>query len=958
MCPVTLNRYRRLLITHAALLALVGASACGDDDAPNPRMPDASVPGTGADAAASTDAGASTDGGADTSDAGPQIVEWPAIESAIALDPDIEEAVASLVAQMSVAQKVGQMVQAEINDDADGLSPEDVKQYHLGSVLNGGGSWPGRVKAAPLGDWVALADAYYDASMDTVGDTDDQYLAIPILWGTDAVHGHNNVMGATIFPHNIGLGATNDPELIERIGLATAREVAATGIDWTFAPTLAVVRDDRWGRSYEAYSEDPEIVRDYGGRMVIGLQGANKGGASLFDDDRVIATAKHFIADGGTDKGKDQGDNLGSEAELLHIHAQGYLTALAAGAQTVMASFSSWRGTKMHGHRYLLTDVLRGKLGFDGFVVGDWNGHGQLPGCDNGQCADAINAGVDMIMVPNDWKAFIANTIQQVEDGEIAMARIDEAVTRILRVKMRAGLLGPKTSKGKPSTRELAGDTSVLASSEHRALAREAVRKSLVLLKNQEGLLPLDKDLNIFVAGKNADNIGNQSGGWTLTWQGTENVNEDFPHGDSIYDGIVAAITDAASGGTVTLSQQRGDDASDDFDVAIVVIGETPYSEGQGDIGAFATLEHARQSPDDLAVMQAIRERAPNLPIVTVFVSGRPLHVNKELNLSDAFVAAWLPGSEGAGVADVLFGEHEFSGKLSFSWPSADCQTPYNRLPNDYPGDSAPSDSAPSDDSDGQALFAYGFGLTTTDVDTLGDDLPELSSDRGCDAPPPATGTTNEPIEIFTGGSNRDAYKLRIGGEPNQWGGIDVGLETALDGEQVQVSTVDGRIQGSAKLVTWDGIGQVYAQVADVVPGIDLGVYANSQTSLTFRVRVDDLDADAVNLAVHCEYPCGAELPLVGVLSSVADGQWHELQVPLQCFLDAGLDITRVNTPFLIFANGRMSLAIEDVRWQPMTAPESPDCTVYRNPSPSLNAGNTGDTVHTPNARDFIHTID
>ncbi|WP_437968644.1 exo 1,3/1,4-beta-D-glucan glucohydrolase [Sorangium sp. So ce260] len=831
-------------------------------------------------------------------------VEWPTATSEIPLDPEIEDAITELLAQMSAAQKVGQMVQPEIL----AITPDQVREYHIGSVLNGGGSWPGRSKHATVADWVALADAYYEASTDTSG-APGEHLGIPVIWGVDAVHGHNNVIGATLFPQNIGLGAMNDPDLIEEIGSITATEVAVTGLDWAFAPTLAVVRDDRWGRSYEGYSEDPEIVKSYAGRMIRGLQGRPADSADLFSDARVVATAKHFMGDGGTEQGKDQGNTVCSEEALRDIHAQGYFSALEAGAQTVMASFSSWNGDKMHGNRYLLTDILKGLLGFTGFVVGDWNGHGQLPGCNNSQCAAAINAGVDMIMVPNDWMAFIENTIAQVESGEIPMARIDDAVTRILRVKMRAGLLGPRANKGAPSTRTVAGEDTLLAAPAHRAVAREAVRKSLVLLKNKGGVLPLSKSMNVLVAGKTADNIQNQSGGWTLTWQGTGNTNADFPNAQSIYAGINETITAAGMSGTATLSPD-GTAAADTFDAAIVVIGETPYAEGQGDIGKFETLEHANLHPEDLAVIDTIRAQAPGVPIVTVFVSGRPLHTNKEINRSDAFVAAWLPGSEGGGVADVLFGDHEFQGKLSFSWPSADCQTPINKGDGELP------------------LFPYGYGLMTTDADVLGDDLPEVSTGHGCAAPDPGTaGTTNEPLEIFVDGEEKGDYVLRIGG-PSNWGGVEVGMGATLPGGEVSVSTVDGEIQGSAKQVTWSATGQIYAQVSAGAPGVDLSPYYNSETSIVFRARVDaPPEGTLVTLSAHCVYPCLGDINIANTLTSIADGEWHEVSVPLKCLTDSGLDITNVNTPFLIYSESPMDVAIEDIRWEPFTAGRTPSCT-------------------------------
>ena len=625
-------------------------------------------------------------------------VSWPPVNSAVTDDVDI--AVGIILDDMTLAEKVGQMVMAEIQE----VTASEVRDFNLGAVLNGGGSWPNQNKNASIADWVALADSFYLASTDT----SDGGVGIPVLWGTDAVHGHNNVIGATIYPHNIGLGAANNPGLMRQIGAATALEVAVTGIDWVFAPTVAVVRNDRWGRTYEGYSEDPEIVSAYAGEIVTGVQGL-AGTGDLFSPAHVIATAKHFVGDGGTRNGDDQGNTVVSEEELRDIHAQGYMTALGAGAQTVMASYNSWNGSKLHGNEYLLTEVLKEQMGFDGFVIGDWNGHAQVPGCSNSSCAEAINAGVDMMMVPWDWQAFIANTIAQVQSGAISMDRIDDAVTRILRVKLRTGLLG----NSMPSQRTYANNTSLLASEAHRSLARQAVRESLVLLKNSDNLLPLEPGANILVAGSGADNIARQSGGWTVTWQGTGISNADFPQATSILDGIQSAVTSA--GGNVTYSINATFDPASTPDVAIVVFGESPYAEYLGDLN---NIEYQFGSKTDLALLQGLR--AQGIPVVSVFLSGRPLWVNKELNASNAFIAAWLPGSEGGGIADVIFKtaagdvNYDFTGKLSYSWPKQPDQFTLNRYDGTY-----------------DPLFAYGFGLTYQDIDTLGDNLDETGSGGG-----------------------------------------------------------------------------------------------------------------------------------------------------------------------------------------------------------------------------------
>ncbi|MDB6102546.1 MAG: beta-glucosidase, partial [Gammaproteobacteria bacterium] len=536
------------------------------------------------------------------------------------------------------------------------------------------------------------------------------------MWGTDAVHGHNNVIGATLFPHNVGLGATHDPDLVQRIGEATAREVAATGIDWTFAPTVAVVRDSRWGRSYEGYSERPDMVRAYAGRMVQGLQGTVDT-PSFLDGNHILATAKHFIGDGGTNHGIDRGNNRSSEQDLLAIHGQGYVAAIQSGVQTVMASYNSWQGVKLHGQRHLLTDVLKNRLGFDGLLVSDWDGVDEVQGCSKDRCAQAINAGIDMIMVPEQWKAFLQNTVAQVRAGDIPMSRIDDAVTRILRVKLRARLF----EKGRPSSRPLADTSAQIGAPEHRAVAREAVRKSVVLIKNDKCLLPLSPKTNVLVAGDGADNIGKQVGGWSISWQGTGNTNADFPGATSLFDGIRSAVT--AGGGTATLSVEGSYQTKPD--VAIVVFGENPYAEWHGDIRSIEyqgpsddghEVDMQRPAPEvsaldeadpkvseasrpqppaspnaDLALLQRLRQGG--IPVVAVFLTGRVRGVTPELEASTAFAVAWWPGTEGGGIADVLFrkgnGEVNFpiTGKLSYAWPRG------------------------GDGSSGSPLFPYGYGL-------------------------------------------------------------------------------------------------------------------------------------------------------------------------------------------------------------------------------------------------------
>ena len=590
---------------------------------------------------------------------------WPKIRQTIPLDDKIETRIDDLLTKMSIEQKVGQMIQPEIKN----ISPEDVAKYHIGSVLNGGGSWPTNEVDGPLAGWLSLASLFHGASMDT----NDGRLAIPVIWGTDAVHGHNNVQGATVFPHNIGLGAANNPSLMRDIGTITAREVAVTGIDWAFSPTVAVARDVRWGRSYESFSSNPKIVAELSKEYVLGMQG-HPALENFLSQQKIVATAKHFIGDGGTTGGDDQGDTVLSEEELYRIHGQGYVQTIGAGVQTVMASFNSWNGEKLHGHKYMLTNVLKERMGFEGFVIGDWNGHEQVEGCTASSCPQSINAGVDMIMVPEMWKEFLNNTVAQVKEGEITETRIDDAVRRILRVKMRAGMF----EDGKPSKHELAGRASLIGHETHRAVARQAVRESLVLLKN-ENVLPIKPEKNILIAGVAGNHEAYQNGGWTLTWQGRDletkiiNPREIYKGHTSIFEGF------KQSGANVSYSKDGSFDASNRPDVAIVVMGEEPYAEFEGDL---LTTDFDLENSKDYTLIKSLK--AQNIPVVTVFVSGRPLGIDPLIELSDGFVAAWLPGSEGAGVSDVLMAgangqaQYDFRGRLPFAWPAVANGTRYD----------------------------------------------------------------------------------------------------------------------------------------------------------------------------------------------------------------------------------------------------------------------------------------
>jgi beta-glucosidase len=763
---------------------------------------------------------------------------WPALKNPVPLNRKIEARIAVLLASMSLEQKVGQIIQADLGS----VTPDDVKTYHLGSVLNGGNSAPGGKQFAAAPEWLADADRFYDASVTP----DGRLPIIPITWGSDAVHGHNNVVGATLFPHNIGLGAMRDPALMRRIGEVTATEMRITGLDWTFAPTLAVVRDDRWGRTYESYAENPAVVASYAGPLVEGLQG-KVGSKSWLKGGHIVATAKHFVGDGGTTGGKDQGDNASSETELRDVQAAGYRGALEAGIQSVMASYSSWQGVKMHGNASLLTEVLRGRMQFDGFVVGDWNGHGQIPGCTPTDCPAALMAGLDMYMAPDSWKALYASTLAQAKSGAIPITRLDEAVSRILRVKFRAGLF----EAGRPSSRPLAGQFGGIGSPEHRAVARQAVRESLVLLKNEGAVLPLKPGTKILVAGDGANSFMKQSGGWTLNWQGTGLKRDDFPGATTIGQAIVNA-----SGGKAQISVDGS--YAQRPDVAVVVFGEDPYAEFQGDVPDLLFRDKA----DTLALLK--RYQAAGIKTVSVFLSGRPLWVNPQINASDAFVAAWLPGSEGGGVADVLFGKADFRGKLSFSWPKRADQFRLNLGDMGY-----------------DPLFAYGYGLRYASPRHV----VSLSEENG----------------------------LAAQGNMSQWtwfahGRYANGLTLAWTGN-VKITPTDRDAQEDAVRLAWlGGPSGSFALASTKI--MDLSRESNGALAIEMNMRVDRLDANPLLLRMGCGANCGAQIDISRALRSVIGKGWQTLSVPLSCFAKAGVDMTRIDAPLMLLTAAATDITV------------------------------------------------
>ncbi|AMJ58543.1 MULTISPECIES: exo 1,3/1,4-beta-D-glucan glucohydrolase [Stenotrophomonas] len=832
------TRARTGVLLAAMLLALV---ACKGEDAP----------------AASAAAPASAD-------ANP----WPQVAWPLAEDAALEKRISDLMATMTVEEKVGQLVQGDIGS----LTPDDVRKYRLGSILAGGNSDPGgRYDASPA-EWLALADAFYEASMDT----SQGGKAIPVVFGIDAVHGQSNIVGATLFPHNIGLGAARNPQLLHRIGEITALETRATGMEWTFAPTVAVPQDDRWGRTYEGYSESPDVVASYAGAMVEGLQG-KVGTPDFLDGRHVIASVKHFLGDGGTTDGKDQGDTRISEAELVRIHAAGYPPAIAAGAQTAMASFNSVNGEKMHGNKPYLTDVLKGRMHFGGFVVGDWNGHGQVKGCTTTDCPATINAGLDMAMASDSWKGFYETTLAAAKAGTIPQERLDDAVRRILRVKMRLGLF----EAGKPSSRAVGGQFALIGAPEHRAVARQAVRESLVLLKNQGGVLPLSPKQRILVAGDGANDVGKQAGGWTLNWQGTGTTRKDFPNADSIYEGIAQQAK--AAGGDAVLAVDGK--YTQKPDVAVVVFGENPYAEFQGDL---PTLAYKPGDETDLALIKRIK--AEGIPVVAVFLSGRPLWVNREINAADAFVAAWLPGSEGAGIADVLLRkpdgsvQHDFKGKLSFSWPRTATQYANNVGQKDY-----------------DPLFAFGFGLTYADNGDLAA-LPEVSG---------VTGEEGAAGVFFARGDTGSGIALRMEDKSGQ--GVTVTkVPEALDGDLLRITGVDHLAQEDGRRLAWSGKGEAIVALQSHT-ALDLQRESNGDLMLLTTLRVDAAPRGDAWLSVGCGAGCTARVAIAPTLAKLPVGQWTRVGVPLKCLAAAGADVGKLDRPWSLGSAGAMTVSVSRV---------------------------------------------
>ena len=775
---------------------------------------------------------------------------WPAIKTA-ALDPAVEKRIDDILAKMTLEQKVGQVIQGDTNS----ITPAEVKQYRLGSVLSGGNSAPGDKPYADTASWLEAADAYYEASIDPEG----VEIAIPTIWGIDAVHGHTNLIGGTVFPHNVGLGAANDPDLIHRIAEATALELNISGHDWTFAPTLAVPQNDRWGRGYEGFSERPEIVKSYGGEIVKGLQG-QVGTDEFMGPKRVMSTAKHFLGDGGTDNGVDQGDAIVSETELRELHLGGYETAVAEGAQSVMASFSSWQGQPMHGQKALMTDVLKGRMNFQGFIVGDWNGHALIPGCTATDCPGALNAGLDMYMAPESWKGMYESTLKHVKSGRIPMARLEDANRRILRAKINSGIF----EKPKPSLRAVGGKSELLGTKESRDLAREAVRKSMVLLKNNGQVLPLAAKSKVQVVGPGAKSITKLSGGWTLSWQGRDHVNEDFPNGTTFLSAVKTVVESA--GGSVTYDAD-GSNIADDADVVVAVFGEDPYAEFQGDL---ANVDFA---PNDFNTDMLKTYQEADIPVVSVFISGRPLWANPEINNSDAFIAAWLPGSEPAGITDLIFQtkpNYDFTGRLSFSWPKLATQVKLNPHHAGY-----------------DPLFPLGYGLSLKDNKALA----PLSVESGV-----SEGIGDKGV-FFEKGLTTRPWILTANGSPFELPHSEAGIS---------VSAFDFTAQEDAVRVKFMEADNVFS--ISSYP-LDYHREANGAMELSFQARSLNGAAKA-SVAAGCVELADCENYHDVDISE----DWKEVRISLRCALVNGVDMHNMKNAFTLKAGEGADIAIANVR--------------------------------------------
>jgi len=758
----------------------------------------------------------------------------------------------NLIAKMSIEEKVGQVIQA----DLDFIKPSDLRDYPIGSVLNGGNTSPrGKLRASPS-EWKSLAQEFYEESKRTGA-------SIPVLWGTDAVHGHSNVFGATIFPHNIGIGAAANPQLVKEIGAAVAEEVLATGLFWTFAPTVTIPQNFRWGRTYEGYSEDPVLVSKLGSAFIEGLQGTEK---EFLNDAKILGTAKHFLGDGGTYLGIDQGDTRANEENMRVIHGEPYFASLNSCVRVVMASFNSWNGSKVHGNKYLLTEVLKEKMNFTGFVVGDWNGHQQVPGCNAGSCPESFNAGVDMFMVPENWKALYKNTVKQVKDGEISKERLDDAVKRILTVKQQLGMFEGRV----PNQTKY----SEVGLQKNREIARRAVRESLVLIKNNNATLPIKDQQKILVIGDSADSLKIQTGGWTLDWQGANNTNSDFPGSVT----FLQALKEYENLEITHKNSLSNLDLNNNYDLVIVAYGEEPYAEGIGD-----RKNLFYRDSKTLNTLKRLKRNGNK--VVSIFFTGRPLWTNEFINLSDAFVVAWLPGTESRGMTDVLVANedgsvnYDFQGKLPFSWPSD-------------PNQSTIAFYDPASDAE----FDYGYGLTYKSPKALAslDESFEKSDEFG-DLIEIFSGKFNNPFEGFIQENNSPQIKLSSTNNTTQ-------------NEVVQTDFIDVDKQDDTLRVIFNADGNLnsfHILTTEVV-----GLEDFQSGFLNFNARVVE-SSGAVFLAATCGFGCMGSIDVTSLL--VKSQSFDGYSVPLKCLTDKGLDLSKTISPMILFGPADLTIDFKNI---------------------------------------------
>ena len=758
----------------------------------------------------------------------------------------------SLIKKMSIEEKVGQVIQA----DLDFIKPSDLRDYPIGSVLNGGNTSPrGKLRASPA-EWKSLAQEFYEESKRTGA-------SIPVLWGTDAVHGHSNVFGATIFPHNIGIGAAANPQLVKDIGAAVAEEVLATGLFWTFAPTVTIPQNFRWGRTYEGYSEDPVLVSKLGSAFIEGLQGTEK---EFLNDAKILGTAKHFLGDGGTYLGIDQGDTRANEENMRVIHGEPYFASLNSCVRVVMASFNSWNGSKVHGNKYLLTEVLKEKMNFTGFVVGDWNGHQQVPGCNAGSCPESFNAGVDMFMVPENWKALYKNTVKQVKDGEISIERLDDAVKRILTVKQQLGMFEGRV----PNQTKY----SEVGLQKNREIARRAVRESLVLIKNNNAVLPIKDQQKILVIGDSADSLKIQTGGWTLDWQGANNTNSDFPGSVT----FLQALKEYENLEITHKNSLSNLDLNKNYDLVIVAYGEEPYAEGIGD-----RKNLLYRDSKTLNTLKRLKRNGNK--VVSIFFTGRPLWTNEFINLSDAFVVAWLPGTESRGMTDVLVANedgsvnYDFQGKLPFSWPSDPNQSTIAFY-----------------DPASNAEFDYGYGLTYKSPKALAslDESFEKSDDYG-DLVEIFSGKFNNPFEGFIQENNSPQIKLSSTNNTTQ-------------NDIVQIDFIDVDKQDDTLRVTFNADGNLnsfHILTTEVV-----GLEDFQSGFLNFNARVVE-SSGAIFLAATCGFGCMGSIDVTSLL--VKSKSFDGYSVPLKCLTDKGLDLSKTISPMILFGPADLTIDFKNI---------------------------------------------